>query len=164
MQTFGSPVGFPIAENDMFGKLRVDMKGDSTMPPVDWAKRVNGTWLVRGGLDEAAEKWLRHLDATDPARLEAACTTARAMCGMRDPLADPKPWFYAGLFSVATRDETARFIPGHRVTKAAIPVMQGDPDVMHWLERVGGETTGLVHDLRGGLERLRRAGGIRREE
>jgi len=128
------------------------MKAISRLPPIDWAKRVNHTWLVRGGLDRAAELWLQHLAATDPSRLEASCTAARAMCGMRDPLADPKPWFYAGLFSLATADEVGRFIPTHRVTKAAIPSMGGDQEVALWLDRVGGETRDLIHDLRGALE------------
>jgi len=141
-------------------KLAAGMKGISKLPPIDWVSRVNHAWLVRGGLDTAAEKWLAHLRGTDPARLEASCAAARAMCGMRDPLADPKPWFYAGLFSFATADEVRQFIPGHRITKAAVPAMNCDEEVVLWLDRVGDETRGLIEDLRGALDRLRQPGGI----
>lgn len=135
------------------------MKALSKLRPIDWARRVNHTWLVRGGLDQAAELWLRHLAATDPVRLEACCATARTMCGMRDPLADPKPWFYTGLFGLATADEVMRFIPTHRVTKAAIPSMMEDQEVILWLDRVGDETRDLVLELRESLGRARLAGG-----
>jgi hypothetical protein len=139
------------------------MKVDANLPPVDWVTRVNRAWLVRGGLNVAAEKWLNHLRASDPKRLEASCVAAREMCGMRDPLADPKPWFYAGLFSLAAPDEVGRFIPGYRITKAAVPSMEHDDEVLLWLDRVGDETRDLIGELRGGLERLRRHCGIKPE-
>jgi hypothetical protein len=131
-----------------------NMDSNSDMTPVEWVRRVNRTWLVHGGLDQAAEEWLDHLQATDPPRLEAACVAARALCGMRQPLADPKPWFYAGLFHVATADEAARFIPGHRITLATVPAMLRDPEVDSWLDGMGQETRDLVHALRDGIERL----------
>lgn len=140
------------------------MRDDADMPPVDWVVRVNSSWLVRGGLDEAAGRWIEHLRATDPARLEASCDAARGMCRMRQPLADPKPWFYAGLFSLATPEEVARFIPGYRITKAAVPSMEHDKEVLLWLDRVGDETRLLIGELRGGLECLRRPGGLKPEE
>jgi hypothetical protein len=136
------------------------MKDDAHLSPVEWVKRVNHTWLVRGGLDAASEKWLAYLGQADPHRLGVACAVARAMCGLRDPLADPKPWFYAGLFSVATADEIRRFISGHRITMAAVPTMWRDPDVLLWLDRVGGETKDLIRDLRAGLERAGACGPV----
>jgi|688.fasta_scaffold282474_3 hypothetical protein len=137
-------------------KMAAIMRDDANMPPVDWVMRVNSAWLVRGGLDVAAGRWIEHLRATDPERLEASCMAAREMCRMRQPLVDPKPWFYAGLFSLATPDEVAGFIPGYRITKAAVPSMEHDDEVLLWLDRVGDETRVLIGELRGGLERLRR--------
>ena len=134
----------------------LQMKDDEKLPPIEWVKRVNDTWLVRDGLDAAANKWLAHLQDTDARRLAAACAAARAMCDLRDRLADPKPWFYAGLFSVATAEEIRSFIPGHQVTQAAVPAMWGDPSIRSWLVRVGEETKELIRDLRAGLAR---AGG-----
>ena len=136
------------------------MQPDSKLSATEWVRRVNRTWLVHGGLNAAAERWMDYLAASDPARLDASCLVARAMCTMRDPLADPKPWFYAGLFSLAAQDEVERFIPSFRITKAAIPSMAGDDEVMLWLERVSGETKALIRDLRAALERLDAGDGI----
>lgn len=125
----------------------------SKLPPVEWAERVNRSWLVRNRLNENADRWIHHLAATDPERLEHACRTARAMCGMRETADDPKPWFYAGLFSSATPDEATEFLTSHRVTRAALPSMQNDPEVGLWLDRVGPETMELIQRIRGGLAR-----------
>ena len=51
----------------------LQMKDDEKLPPIEWVKRVNDTWLVRDGLDAAADKWLAHLQDTDARRLAAAC-------------------------------------------------------------------------------------------
>ena len=39
------------------------------------------------------------------------------------PEEDPKPWFYAGLFSLATLAEAERFLSGHDFTIACIPAL-----------------------------------------
>jgi hypothetical protein len=130
------------------------MNHHSAMPPIEWAKRVNGTWLVRGGLNTAAAAWLEHLETHDPGRLLACCEAARAMCELRPRLSDPKPWFYAGLFSRATEQEAQRFVAGHRITKAAIPAMQGDGEVKRWLDRAGPETRELIDTLRSAVAGL----------
>ena len=132
------------------------MDHHSTLPSPDWVKRVNHSWLVRGGLKENADDWLEYLSKLDDGRLRQSCEAARAMCGMRDPLEDPKPWFYAGLFSLATAEEARRFLSVHRITKAAVPAMADDEDVTLWLDRVGSETRELVQKLRDGLARLPR--------
>jgi hypothetical protein len=123
------------------------------MPPIEWAARVNQSWFVRGGLKEHAVEWMRYLMTEDDGRLLSCCEAARAMCGLRDPLGDPKPWFYAGLFSLATADEARRFLEMHRVTRAAIPSMHDDEAVLLWLDRVGPETHELIQRLRDGIKR-----------
>ena len=130
------------------------MKSHHAMPPIDWARRVNRSWLVRGGLDGHAEEWLRELAEMKDGRLPLSCVAARAMCGLRAPLEDPKPWFYAGLFHLATADEAAHLLASHYVTLAAVPAMHGDPAVRRWLEQVKPETRELVARLRAGLTRL----------
>ena len=130
------------------------MKIPSTMPPIEWAGRVNQAWFVRGGLKENAVEWMRYLISVDDGRLLPSCEAARAMCGMRGPLTDPKPWFYAGLFSLATEDEARRFLETHRVTRAAIPVMHDDESVLLWLDRVGPETRELIQRLRDSIQRV----------
>lgn len=76
------------------------------------------------------------------------------MCKIRGPLEDPKPWFYAGLFRLATPAEVRRFLSTHRTTKAAVPVMEEDEDVVLWLDRVGLETRDLMERLRKGIASL----------
>lgn len=76
------------------------------------------------------------------------------MCSLRRKAEDPKPWFYSGLFSLATGEEAARYLATHRVTKAAIPATAGDPDVELWLDRVGPETQALMQRLRDAISSL----------
>lgn len=127
------------------------MKNPSHMPPIEWAGRVNQSWIVRGRLNEHAVEWMKYLMSADDGRLRPSCEAARAMCDLRDPLEDPKPWFYAGLFSLATAEEARRFLETHHVTKAAIPSMQHDETVALWLDRVGPETRELIQRLRDGI-------------
>jgi len=133
------------------------MDHHSTLPTLDWVKRVNGSWLVRGGLNENADAWLEYLADMDDGRLLPSCEAARAMCALRDPLDDPKPWFYAGIFSLASAQEARRFLGLHRVTKAVVPTMTDDEEVKLWIERVGPETRELVQRLRESLADLPRS-------
>lgn len=127
------------------------MKHHSQLPPVEWVKLVNNSWIVRGGLDLRAREWLDHLASSGDNRLLDSCHAARAMCGLREPLEDPKPWFYAGLFSLASRAEAARFLRPYRVTMAALPAMTDDENVALWLDQVGDGTRDLVQRLRASL-------------
>ena len=130
------------------------MKSHHSLPPIDWACRVNRSWLVRGGLDQHAAQWLRLLKVTHDDRLPLCCLAARAMCGLRAPLEDPKPWFYAGLFHLATADEARALLTSHPVTMASVPALQDDPSVQKWMQQVKPETRELVARLRAGLARL----------
>lgn len=130
-----------------------EMKHHSQLPPVEWANRVNSSWIVRGGLNGRAREWLDYLASLDDGRLLQSCQAARAMCGRREPLEDPKPWFYTGLFSLATTGEAARFLQPYRITLAALPSMAADENVVLWLDRVGDETRDLILRLRENLRR-----------
>lgn len=130
------------------------MKPYKALPSIEWVKRVNRTWLTKGGINQHADSWMEFLAGNDPARLLLSCENARAMCGIRNPLDDPKPWFYSGLFSLATAEEAKRFISTHRITKASIPSMHDDDEVVLWLDRVGPETKELIERLRAGIARL----------
>jgi hypothetical protein len=122
--------------------------------PIEWARRVNRSWLVRSNLNDHAEAWLAYLEELNDGRLLRSCETARAMCQLRNLEGDPKPWFYVGLFQLATAAEAKRFLDTHRVTKALVPTMENDPEVRLWLDRVGAETHELLDELRQGLRRL----------
>jgi hypothetical protein len=121
---------------------------------MDWVKRVNRSWLVKGHLNDHAENWLQYLTVADDGRLLPSCLAARAMCAHRRPFDDPKPWFYAGLFSLATAAEAKQFLATHRITKATVPAMADDEDVVLWLDRVGPETHELLDRLRNGLAQI----------
>jgi hypothetical protein len=130
------------------------MKHYSTLTPVNWVKRVNRTWLVKGRINETADAWLDYLAPLRDKRFKRSCENARAMCGLRQPLDDPKPWFYAGLFSLATAEEAKQFLATHRITRACGPAMENDEEVVLWADRVGPETTELLARIRGAIARL----------
>ena len=130
------------------------MKSPQNLPAVDWVKRVNHTWLVKSNLNQHADAWLDHLASLDDGRLQRSAENARAMCGIRDRLDDPKPWFYAGLFSLASPAEVKQFLATHRITKATVPSMVDDEEVNLWIDRVGPETQELLARIRRGIARL----------
>ncbi len=118
------------------------------MTPVDWVKRINRSWIVHNNLNDQAEAWIDHLISLGDDRLNRSCEIARSMCDLRDPLDDPKPWFYAGLFHLATAAEALRFLDMHRVTKATVPTMVDDESVTLWINRISPETRELLLRLR----------------
>jgi hypothetical protein len=131
------------------------MKHHANLSAYDWVKRINRSWIVRNQLNDHADAWLAYLSEGDAERLEISCSTAREMCGKRDRADDPKPWFYAGLFHLATVAEAHRFLDLHRVTKATVPAMAGDEGVCLWLDRVSPETRELLSRLRRALPPVR---------
>jgi hypothetical protein len=131
------------------------MRHHAHMSPVDWVKRINRSWIVHNNLNDRAEAWVNHLAEENDSRLMRSCELARTMCDLREPLDDPKPWFYAGLFHLATAEEALRFLDTHRVTKATVPTMADDESVRLWLNRISEETKFLLDRLRGALAKAR---------
>ncbi len=95
---------------------------------VAWARKVNDAWLVHGRLDIAAAAYMDQLEKIDPVRLARSCQRARLLTGARGRFADPKPWFYGGLFSLATPSEAKRYLADHPFVAAVIPGMAGSPE------------------------------------
>lgn len=124
------------------------MKEDEMNRSVEWATRINQRWIVHRGLGKRAEDWLEHLAETDPARLRKSCEMARRMIRRWDEGGDPKPWFYAGLFSTATEAEAEKFLAGHRLTTATVPTMAEDAGVRDWEASLCKETCDLLQHLR----------------
>lgn len=131
------------------------MRHFAHMPPVDWVKQVNRSWIVHNNLNDQADAWVSYLANLDKERLERSCGIARTMCDLRDPLDDPKPWFYSGLFNLATAAEARRFLDTHRVTKATVPTMADDESVHLWIDRISPETRELLERLRVALAQAR---------
>lgn len=117
-----------------------------------WVRRVN-RWIVHRGLDDRAEEWLQELAREDDGRLRRSCELARRMTRRVADDEDPKPWFYAGLFGLATRGEAGRFLARHHLTAAVLPVTDGDPDLEAWERGLAPETRDLVAAVREGLRR-----------
>lgn len=124
------------------------MKSLEALESIEWANKVNRSWIVHNDLNQSADAWLHHLGALEDGRLLRSCEIARAMCAIRDRLDDPKPWFYAGLFHLATADEARRFLVHHRVTRASVPTMADDDEVLLWMDRSNSETRHLLERLR----------------
>jgi len=129
------------------------MKHRDISDPIAWARRVNPVWKVRHGLDQVAEEWLDHLAQHDPARLVVCCTIAAVLTRGPGYGSDPKPWFYGGLFSLATREEAQRFLANHRLTSAIIPALASEPKSEQWVAGLGVATRELIHRLRSAIDR-----------
>ena len=128
------------------------MKSLEILAPVEWANRVNETWIVHNNLNNSAQNWIKYLQELDDGRLIPSCEIARFMSRRRGPYDDPKPWFYAGLFHLATATEAIRFLPNHRVTRSTVPAMRNDEDVRLWLDRINPETKILLDRLKAALQ------------
>jgi hypothetical protein len=115
---------------------------------VAWVRTVNARWLVHHGLREDAAAYLDHLAAVDPSRLQRSCRIARGMVRRRGSVSDPKPWFYAGVFSLATAEEGRRFLAGHEFTRAAVPHLAEALASDFTPDRVGEPTWALIERIR----------------
>lgn len=86
--------------------------------PVEQVRRINRTWLVQGSLAETTTAFLDLLERERPGVLRAVCADAVAAAHQAsDEHRDPKPDFYATLFSVATDAERDRFLQNHAWTR-----------------------------------------------
>ena len=126
---------------------------------VAWVRATNARWLVHHGLREDAADYLDHLAAVDPGRLKRSCGIARSMVQRCGSASDPKPWFYAGLFSLATAEEGRRFLAGHKFTRMAIPELAEALGSDFTPDRLGEATWALIECIRvvgGGRGRIGR--------
>jgi hypothetical protein len=92
---------------------------NTPMPsPVEYARRINRTWIVHGNLAQNAESYLSHLEATRPELLKEVCERAvQAARQASHEHRDPKPDFYAALFSRSTPDEQEMYLKNHFWTR-----------------------------------------------
>ena len=86
--------------------------------PVAQARRINRTWIVRGGLAETTARYLDALEARDAGLLRTVCELAiNAAHKASKELRDPKPDFYASIFSRATEAEREDYLRNHAWTR-----------------------------------------------
>ncbi len=83
-------------------------------------RKVNSTWIVRGGLDGAAEEYLEYLEENDRVRLIASCTIAMKVVKATDEVVDPKALFYPGLFSLSNSTERSQFLQPFAHTREVV--------------------------------------------
>lgn len=82
--------------------------------PIPHARRINRTWIVRGDLPDNTERYLDALATRDPALLREVCERAIAATRLASQeQRDPKPDFYATLFSRATPAEREQYLRNH---------------------------------------------------
>lgn len=82
------------------------------------ARRINQSWIVRGQLRETAERYLDLLEDERPQDLAEVCALAVAAARKASrEQRDPKPDFYASIFSRATPEERANFLQNHLWTR-----------------------------------------------
>jgi len=82
------------------------------------ARRVNRAWLTRGNLAQNTENYLDHLSTKRPTELKEVCERAlREARAASRAQNDPKPAFYASIFSGATKDERNTFLREHFFTR-----------------------------------------------
>ena len=118
-----------------------------------WAKRANARWIVHGGLGKNAEAYMAHLERCDPTRLDLSCRNAYLMVWQRDSMEDPKPWFYGGLFSLATAEEAAKFTSEHWLTNLLVGPNQ-ETALSKLTPEVGDLTLEKIESLRGAMAKL----------
>lgn len=121
---------------------------------VAWVRRANSRWIVHQGLAQKAEAYLEHLERTEPERLFRSCRNAYRLVHERQPMEDPKPWFYAGLFSLAHPDETRTFLAGHWLVATAIAPAGTTPPATPSPETVSTATLEIVRRIREAIARL----------
>lgn len=95
----------------------MSLKESIPLDYVAWARRVNSRWIAHRDLNRNAGLYLDHLARTDPPRLVSSCRNAHLMTGWCDPVEDPKPWFYSGLFSLITPKEAGTLLADHWLTR-----------------------------------------------
>ena len=123
---------------------------DDSKDWVAWARRVNSRWIVRDGFRDDAAAYLDHLARTDPGRLERSCRNAQKMMKRRIHSVDPKPWFYAGLFSLATVGEARSSLSRRWFTLNSLPALSAEFDHTH-------PPREITEDTRAKLALIRRA-------
>lgn len=86
--------------------------------PIEHARKINRTWVVRGTLSDNTARYLDRLETERPAILLAVCERAVAAARLASAeFRDPKPDFYAALFSRATDAERDEFLRDHFWTR-----------------------------------------------
>jgi hypothetical protein len=94
-----------------------------------------------------------HLAKVDPERLERSCQLAYQLAREAAP-EDPKPCFYAGLFSLATVEEAEEFLANHWFTLSSIPSLTAQSCPASTAGAIGQAASDKIARIRQTLSRL----------
>jgi hypothetical protein len=117
-------------------------------------KKVNQRWIVHHGLGNNGAAYLEHLALCDPKRLARSCQNAQQLVRSCGPTEDPKPWFYGGLFSLATAEEVKQFLAGHAFTAAVVPCTRDTSEWQQFAETLSPATREHLEKLRVEIARV----------
>ena len=107
-----------LTRNPPLPPVRSSIAMNPDVDPVAKARRINRTWLTQGALAENTARYLDHLAAARPSDLPKVCRLAiEGAVTASDQGQDPKPPFYANLFSTATKAERDTFLKDHFFTR-----------------------------------------------
>lgn len=122
---------------------------------VAWVRRANSRWIVHHDLSNHAEAYLAHLQQTDPARLRVSCQHAYQLAQERPAGEDPKPWFYGGLFSLATPLEVRKYLSNHWLLRMVLAHASGDLAQNPAGQQISNSTLQKIKAVRQGVARMR---------
>lgn len=135
-------------------------KPENRIDHIAWARKVNGRWIVHNQLNRTASAYMKHLEETDHERLLRSCRIAHRLVHALEPTEDPKPWFYGGLFSLATRPEATRFLAEHPLLASVVPALQSAEAVPLDVNSVNETTRHKIARLRAALEKTTKAASV----
>lgn len=129
---------------------------DARIDHIAWARKLNGRWIAHNKLNDTAAAYMDYVAAADHERLARSCRLAHLLVHTLEPAEDPKPWFYGGIFSLATRPEASKFLVGHPLLASVVPALQKGDRLPSTLESVDGTTRRKILRLRDALRRMTR--------
>jgi hypothetical protein len=121
---------------------------------IGWVKRGNSRWIVHRGLGKNAEAYMQHLERHDRKRLALSCRNAYLLVQQSDPMEDPKPWFYTGLFSLVKPEEAREHLADHWLLTMSVGVITGQAATLPLLDSVSDNTLDKIRRIREAVDRL----------
>jgi hypothetical protein len=122
---------------------------------VAWVRRANSRWVVHHGLEANTESYLDHLAEEDPERLRESCSAAYLLVQERPTDEDPKPWFYSGLFSLATAAEIRTYLSHHWLVRMSVTSSADGLAQNAAGHAVSDQTLRKIHRIREAVARIR---------
>ncbi|MGV3753900.1 MAG: hypothetical protein ACO1QS_00795 [Verrucomicrobiota bacterium] len=95
-----------------------------------------------------------HLQENDPQRLVVSCRNAYLLVQQADPMEDPKPWFYTGLFSLLKPEEAKVYLLNHWLITMCVGLADPPEKSPIRLDAVSELTVEKIRRIREAVDRL----------